>query len=45
MISSRYPLTNDFEWCARALGLPSPNTYSPNTLASMVEFLNNFKRE
>lgn len=31
------------EWCARALGLPSPNSYSPGTLADMVEFLNNFR--
>lgn len=28
------------EWCARALGLPSPNSYSPGTLADMVHFLN-----
>ena len=31
------------EWCARALGLPSPNTYSPGTLAKMITFLNEFK--
>lgn len=32
------------EWCARALGLPSPNSYSPGTLADMVEFLNTFTK-
>lgn len=32
------------EWCARALGLPSPNSYSPGTLADMAEFLNNFRK-
>lgn len=32
------------EWCSRALGLPSPNSYSPGTLADMVEFLNNFRK-
>ena len=32
------------EWCARALGLPNPNTYSPGTLADLVEFINS-KRE
>ena len=32
------------EWCSRALGLPNPNTYSPGTLADLVEFINS-KRE
>ena len=32
-------------WCAEALNIPNPNIYNPATLASMVEFLNNFKRE
>ena len=28
------------EWCARALGLPNPNTYSPKTLGELVTYLN-----
>ena len=28
------------EWCARALGLPNPNTYNPGTLAELVTYLN-----
>ena len=28
------------EWCARALGLPNPNTYNPGTLAEFVTYLN-----
>jgi len=27
------------EWCAAALGLPNPTTYSPRTLADTVQFI------
>lgn len=31
------------EWCAAALGIPSPEIYSPGTLAGLVKFLHNHK--
>lgn len=30
------------EWCAAALGLPNPQSYSPATLGEMVVYLSNF---
>lgn len=30
------------QWCAGALGLPSPASYSPHTLAELCEYMNSF---
>lgn len=39
---SRHTSTSSARNSARALGLPSPNSYSPGTLSDIIQFLNNF---